>query len=144
MMNSSLYDSARNLFARGEIAWKPSGDTIRAFLVAGDKYIPKAGEHTHLDDISPMARKGNNGKASKSSAPKLTLLNPSAGVCDAKDVTFYSVPPGETYDYVVLFKDSGAPKTSPLIAYIYIDPVTGNGEDVMVKWDDGVNKIFKL
>jgi hypothetical protein len=47
----------------------------------------------------------------------------------------------------VIYKDTGTAATSPLIAYIDTAtglPVTPNGGDITVTWDNGSNKIFKL
>jgi hypothetical protein len=48
---------------------------------------------------------------------------------------------------VVIYKDTGVPGTSPLIAYI--DTITGfplvtNGGDITIQWDNGAYKIFSL
>jgi hypothetical protein len=48
---------------------------------------------------------------------------------------------------VVLYKDTGDETTSPLIACL--DSVTGlpitpTGADVLLHWDNGASKIFKL
>lgn len=69
------------------------------------------------------------------------------GVFDAADVTFTAVTAGDTSEGVVIWKDTGNPATSPVLAYI--DTITGfplatNGGDITVKWDDGAYKIFAL
>jgi hypothetical protein len=48
---------------------------------------------------------------------------------------------------VVIYKDTGSPASSPLLAYI--DAITGfplatNGGDITVQWDNGTFKIFSL
>lgn len=148
-MANWLYDFGRNSFAKGEIAWKASGgDTIRCFLVDDAGYTPDSGAHDYLDDIPTTARKGNNGNSGRTDAPALTLIDPSAGVCDASDITFTSVSTGGSFDYLVIFKDDGvADTTSALLACIDTAtglPVSPNGGDINVAWDDGSNKIFKL
>ena len=70
-----------------------------------------------------------------------------AGVFDAADITFTSVTAGDTAEGVVIYKDTGASATSPLIAYI--DTITGfplatNGGDITIQWDNGSYKIFSL
>lgn len=69
------------------------------------------------------------------------------GVFDANDATFTAVPAGETSEGVVIYKDTGTPATSPVIAYI--DTITGfplatNGGDITIQWDNGAYKIFSL
>jgi hypothetical protein len=54
---------------------------------------------------------------------------------------------GDESEAIVLYKDSGAAATSPLICYI--DTATGlavtpNGADINVAWSDGASKIFAL
>ena len=47
----------------------------------------------------------------------------------------------------MIYRDTGTEATSPLIAYIDTAtglPITPNGGDIIVVWDDGANKIFRL
>jgi hypothetical protein len=60
------------------------------------------------------------------------------GVFDAADTTFSSVT-GDAADYLVLWKNSGTPSTSPL-AVTWDSattglPVTPNGGDIIVAWN---------
>jgi inactivated superfamily I helicase len=57
------------------------------------------------------------------------------------------VPAGDTAEAVVIWKDTGNPATSPLIAYI--DTITGwpiatSGGDIVAQWDNGAYKIFAI
>lgn len=77
----------------------------------------------------------------------LTGVTITNGVFDANDVTWESVAAGDTTEGVVIYKDTGSAATSPLLAYI--DTITGfplttNGGNVTVQWDNGVYKIFSL
>ncbi len=148
-MANWLYDKGRNKFARGDINWKATaGDTIRCFLVDSAGYTPDSAAHEFISDVPTSARKGNSGNSGRADAPQLTLLDPSAGVCDANDITFTVVPAGGALEYLVLFKDDAVADTSsPLIACIDTAtglPVTPNGGDINVAWSEGSNKIFKL
>jgi len=61
-------------------------------------------------------------------------------------MTFTSVT-GASIEAIVLYKDTGTDSTSPLIAFIDTAtglPITPNGGDIIVTWDNGPNKIFKL
>ena len=54
---------------------------------------------------------------------------------------------GASIEAIVLYKDTGTDATSPLIASIATAtglPITPNGGDIIVTWDNGANKIFKL
>jgi hypothetical protein len=94
--------------------------------------------HQYLSDIAGGARVATSGNL----ASKTTAL----GVADAADVTFTAVT-GSQVDAVVVYKDTGTASTSPLICYAddYTNlPVTPNGGDINISWDNGANKIFKL
>lgn len=140
-MASGLYDAGRNAFARGDIAWKASGgSSIKAILVDAGAYTVDLGVHDNLDDIPAGARIG--------SAVALTLIDPSAGVCDANNISFtglLSPPSGEA---IVLYKDTGVESTSTLIAYIDSAtsglPTPAGISQADIAWSNGANKIFKL
>ena len=137
-MANALYDSGRNAFARGDILWKASGgSTIKAVLVDAADYTVNLTTHDNLDDIPSGARVATG---------TLALSDPSAGICDASDLTFTSVT-GDPSEAIILYKDTGVESTSTLIAYIDSAtglPVTPNGGNISVAWDNGTNKIFKL
>jgi hypothetical protein len=64
--------------------------------------------------------------------------------CD--DITFTSVS-GPSVEAIVLFRWVSSPTDSPLIAFIDTGtglPITPNGGDIIVTWDSGPNKIFKV
>ncbi len=137
-MANALYDAGRNAFARGDIVWKASGgSTIKAVLVDAADYTVNLSTHDNLDDVAAGARVGT---------ATLTLIDPSAGVCDAADTTFTSVT-GDQSEALVIYKDTGVESTSTLIAYIDTAtglPITPGGGNIVVTWDNGANKIFKL
>lgn len=144
-MANALFDSGRNAFARGEIQWKSGGDSIKCLLLTNE-YTPDLGSHSNLSDIPASARRGTGGGQGAANAPLMNLLDPTKGICDAGDVTFGAMP-SETFDYILIFKDTGNESTSSLIGIIDSGaglPVTGNGGTIIIKWDNGANKIFKL
>jgi len=147
-MANVLYDNGRNAFAKGDIHWKAAGDTIRAFLVDSALYTPDLVNHDFLDDIPVAARKGHNGNTGRTDAPQLTLYDPVSGICDAAESIFILIPAGNALEYIIIFKDDGvADASSPLIALIDTAtglPITPNGANITVQWDNGANKIFKL
>lgn len=78
----------------------------------------------------------------------LTSKTVTGGVFDAADPTFSSLTAG-TYEALVIFVNTGTPATSPLIAKLTSDtvsglPITADGTDATVSFSDGANKIFKL
>lgn len=135
-MANRLYDKGREGFLDGSIDWDT--DTIKAVLVDGADYTPDTATHDFLDDIAVAGRVATSAAlASKTVA---------AGVADAADVTLSAVT-GDPSEYIVLYKDTGSAATSRLIALIDTAtnlPVTPNGGDIIIQWDNGANKIFKL
>ena len=134
-MSNALYDKGREGFLDGSIDWDT--DTIKAALVK-TAYTPDLANHDNWDDVS----------ANVVGTPQtLTGKTVAAGVADAADITFSSVS-GDQCSYIVLYKDTGTPSTSRLIACIDTAtglPVTPNGGDITVTWDDTAGlKIFKL
>jgi len=147
-MAAALYGKGRNTFSRGESHWKATaGDTFRAMLVDSALYTKVIDTDEFFSDVPAGARKGNNGGNTRADMPQLTLLDPALGVHDANNIIFTTVPAGSALEYLVIFKDTGVDGTSPLIACIDDAtglPITPNGADINVTWDDGANKIFKL
>lgn len=134
-MANALYDTGRNAFLTGDIDWV--ADTIKAVLVDTADYTVNLSTHDFLDDVAAGGRVATGTLASKTAT---------AGVADAADLTFSTVT-GDVSEALVIYKDSGVEGTSQLIAYIDTAtglPVTPNGGDIVVQWDSGANKIFKL
>lgn len=135
-MANTLYDKARELFLTGQIDWLT--DTVKVILVDTGSYSPNFTTHQFLSDVGNSARIGG--------AVTLTGKATTGGAADANDATFSSVS-GASIEAIVLYKDTGTEGTSPLIAYIDVAtglPITPNGGDIIVTWDNGVNKIFRL
>lgn len=139
-MTNALYDKARESFLGQNPAVDWDSDTIKAVLVniAGGHYTKDLANDQFLTAIA------SGDRVATSSA--LASKTVAAGVADAADVTF-SAATGSACGAVVLYKDTGSAATSPLIAYIDTAtnlPVTPNGGDITVAWDNGASKIFKL
>lgn len=135
-MANALYDKARERFLRGQLDWLT--DTIKVVLVDTGNYSVNLAAHEFLSDIPSAARVAISGA--------LTGKTATGGVADADDVTIAAVS-GPTVEALVIFKDTGNPSTSPLIAWIDTAsglPFTPNGGDVTIQWDNGANRIFKL
>lgn len=133
-MANALYDFGRQKFLEGSIAWLT--DTIKVALVktayavnlATDQFVTDLGANILV----------------RSSA--LTTKTSTAGVADADDV-LYAALSGAQVSYIVVYKDTGADATSPLIAYYDTAtgmPFTPSGGDVTVQWSAGASKMFKL
>lgn len=135
-MANTLYDKARQRFLEAQINWMT--DVVKVILVDTGAYTPQTAIHEHLADIPLVARIAGpvtmTGKAT------------TGGAADAADVTFTSVS-GPSIEAIVIYVDTGTEATSPLIAYIDTAtglPITPNGGDIIVTWDNGVNKIFRV
>ena len=135
-MANTLYDKARERFLRGQINWDT--DTMKVNLVDKNVYTPNFTTHEYLSDVS--------GSAIIAAGVTLTGKASTAGAADANEVTFTAVSGAES-EALIIYKDTGDPATSPLIALIDSAtglPITPNGGDIIVVWDNGANKIFKL
>ena len=135
-MANALYGLGREGFLAGDIDW--DGDDIRVILVDTADYTVNIDVHNDLADVPAGARVAVSGA--------LTSKTVTLGVADAADVTFTSVT-GDPSEALVIYQHTGVESTSRLIAYIDTAtglPVTPNGGDITVTWDNGANKIFKL
>ena len=135
-MANALYDTGRDAFLNGNIDWV--ADDIRGILIDIALYTVNLVTDDFLDDIPSGAREGTitalGGKSS------------TIGIADANDLTFVTVS-GATIEALVLYRHTGVESTSQLIAYIDTAtglPVTPGGGDIIIAWDNGTNKIFKL
>ncbi len=134
-MANNLYGKGREGFLDGSIDWDTND--IKVALVDSAAYSLLIDTDDNYNDVSAgtIALSGNLASKTK------TL-----GVADAANITYSSVT-GDESEYLVGFADSGSPATSRLIFNIATAtglPVTPNGGDITVAWDDGANKIFKL
>jgi len=134
-MSNTLYDPGRDKFLNGDIDY--TNDTIKVYLIDLADYTFSAA-HEFLSSVAAGGRVANAALAGKST---------SAGVADANDTVLSSVT-GDPCEALILVKDTGNEATSPLIGYIDTAaaglPVTPNGGDITITWDNGANKIFKL
>jgi hypothetical protein len=135
-MANALYDHGRKGFLAGEIDW--DADTIKIALLKST-HTPDLANDDFWDDVSADL---------VDTAETLASKTTTGGVADAADVTFTSVT-GSECGYLCIYKDTGTPSTSPLIALLDSAgvtglPVTPNGGDIEVQFDSGADKIFKL
>lgn len=135
-MANTLYDFARQRFLEAQLNWLT--DTIKVILVDTGAYTPQTAVHQYVADIPISARIAG--------PVTLTSKTTTGGAADAADVTFTSVT-GPSIEAIIIYMDSGTEATSPLIAFIDTAtglPITPNGGDIIVTWDNGTNKIFKV
>lgn len=103
-------------------------DTIKVGLLDSGVYTPVATDQFYSACSSAII-------GTPQALASKTITN---GVFDAADVTFTTVT-GASVEYLVLFKDTGTPSTSPIIAFIdQVSsglPVTPNGGNINVVWN---------
>lgn len=133
-MANALYDKGREKFLTGAI--NASADTLKCALIK-DTYAPTLGSNEFFSTLSSHV---------VGTPQTLTSKTVTGGVLDAADVTFSAVPTAAV-KYCAIYKDTGSAATSPLIALFDTAaglPVSTNGGDIIIAWDNGANKIFKL
>ena len=139
-MANALFDNARELFLTAGLDW--TAGTIKACLVDTGTYTVNLSAHNYLGDgVSAAIVGGANGRSAN-----LASRTATDGAADAADVTFSTIT-GVSIEAIVLYRDTGVDATSELIAYIDTAtglPITPNGGDIIVTWDNGANRIFKL
>lgn len=133
-MANQLFPNGRQRFLGGDTAWDSS--TIRACLVRNYTYLST---HTTLSQVEAAG----DVVQSQTLASK-TITD---GVADAADVTFTTIS-GTVIAAVILYHEvTAADADRWLLAYIDTAtglPVTPNGGNITITWDNGANKIFKL
>lgn len=138
-MANSLYDKAREKFLRGQLNW--DSDNISVVLIDTAYYTPNLATHEFLSDLTAV-----NALAIVAAGVALTTKTSFNGAADADDVTFLTVS-GAQSEALVIYKVGADAASSPLLAYIDSAtglPITPNGGDIIIVWDNGTNKIFKL
>ena len=142
-MANALFNTAREGFLLGEIDWDSS--LIKVALVRGytfdttDKFmsdITASGAIVHATSAALGGKAGTNGTA------------------DANDITFTAVAANASGHTLIVFQSSlvgGASDTTAanqrVIAHLdtgTLLPITPNGGDIIVAWDNNTNKIFTL
>ncbi len=134
-MANRFYLLALQKFSSGSIDL--TSDTIK-MLLCSNSYSP----NTTTDEFHADVPGGAIIATSSALASKTVAL----GVFDAADKTFTAVS-GSTVTQIVFYKDSGVSATSPLLALFDTAtglPVTPNGGDIAVAFDNGSNKIWSL
>ena len=138
-MANGFYQLGMQAWAAGDINWKAGGDTFRCLLIDAADYAANLATDQFLTSVAGAARE-------EGPATLGTLTNAADGVIDAADITFAAAA-GDPCEALLIYKFVTVDGDSPLL--IYIDtatglPVTLNGGDVVVTWDNGANKIAKI
>lgn len=139
-MADALFNPGREGFLAGEIDWNAA--TIKVSLIRGYTFDASDKFVSDLTSVTLVA------------TATLASVSVTNGVADAGDIVFTAVTTGTACNALVIYQSSavtgGADVPSSaqrLIAYIDSAsglPVTPNGGNINVVWDNGANKIFNL
>jgi hypothetical protein len=148
MKNNGLYDNGRNLFALGDIKWKPGGSTIKVMLIDPTIYTPNLNLHKTLEDIPYKAIIPVSRSRDISQMPELSLVTATNGICDASDLMIKKVTKGYKIGYLILVNDTGLDEKNNLICCCNIGGednfFISSGRPIIISWSNMPNKIFKL
>jgi len=135
-MANAIYPKAKESFLSQNPSIDMDTDTIKVAMVTSAYTYSSA--HQYYSSVSGVV----------GTPATLGSKTVTSGVFDAADVTFSSVASGSTVAALVIYKDTGSAATSPLVAYIDTVssglPVSTNGGDIIITWDNGASKIFAL
>lgn len=135
-MANALYDAGRDGFLIKALQW--GTDDFRMILVdEADDTIDLAADD-FLNDRAAGSRVATSGA--------MTTSAPGAGIADANDVTFSAVT-GDQFESIDCYQHTGTEATSRMVFNLDTGtglPATPNGGDIIVQFDNGANKVFKL
>jgi len=142
-MANALYDRARKLFLDAQINW--ALDTIHCCLVEQGVAPNLTSATASIADIATTQR--NYGTAGSAGVALINKVSTAEGAADADDVTFTAVS-GTTIGAVVLYKLISTTDETQNPTILWLDtatglPITPNTGDIIVTWDNGINKIFR-
>ena len=140
-MANTLYNIARLKFLTEGIHWE--NHTIKCCLVTttpgGYSFVATE------ENMTAVSAKIVDGQIEA-----LTTSTTALGAADAADVTFTGVTASaDAIEALVIYQENDAGDQSLNIPIAYIDsatglPITPNGGDIIVTWDSGDNRIFRL
>lgn len=140
---NNFYDLGAEGFLDGTIQMVTP--TIKIDLVDSADYTPNLATDKFRSSVASVGRVASSGA--------LASKTVTAGVFDAADVTLTAVS-GDPSEAIVIYQSSAvgggadvADTAQRLIAYIDTAtglPITPNGGDITVIWDNTANRIFKL
>lgn len=131
-----IYTKAKQAFLGAQIDLL--NDTIKVVLVDTADYNVNLSSDEFLADVPLAAR--------VATSPALSGKSITNGIFDAADTTF-SLVSGDPCEAVIIYQDTGDAATSRLIDYQSSAlglPITPNGADIDLAFDNGASKIFAL
>lgn len=146
-MANALFNPGREGFLLNEINWGTGtgGAVIKVALIRSYTF---AASHKFVSDVTGA------GGVIHGTPQTLAGKAGTNGTADANDITFTSVAANASGHSLLVYQASAvgggadvAATAQRVIAYIdtgTLLPVTPNGGDITVGWDNGANKIFTL
>lgn len=122
-MASQLYPLGKKAILDGGIAMLTDSIKVLGIDTAAETYNAADQFHANITGAAIIFTSG-------ALAGKTTT----GGVFDANDITVTAIT-GATIEALVLYKDTGASATSPLIAWFDIATFTPNGSDGTIVWN---------
>lgn len=135
-MANALYEHGRENFLGGSIDF--DADDIKLMFIDEGVEVPDLANDEDLADRAGGAIVDTSGNFAGKTI--------TSGVADATDVTLATVV-GAQFESIDIYMDSGVAASSWMICNIDTAtglPCTPNGGDIIVSWDAGADKIFKL
>lgn len=134
MVTFTAFNEGKVELASGNIDFV--NDTFKVALFEST-YTPDIDTQSNWSDISTDESSGTNYTAGGNTVANITVTKDNTNdraVIDGDDVTFTNV--SVSYQYVVLYKDTGTPSTSTLIGYADRgSSITISADDVQVVFD---------
>lgn len=135
-MANTFYDLGREALLGGDLDW--DANTIKITLFDAADYVANIATDDFYNDVTSAGRAATSGA--------LASKTKTAGVADAADLTYTSVAAGDPCEGLVIWTDTATETTSRL--WVRIDtanglPITPNGADINLVFDNGANRIFK-
>lgn len=135
-MVNSWYDQGLETFAAGDTAWDTSNIIVLCIDEADDT-IDLVNDD-FLNDRAAASRVATSGN--------LASKTQTDGYLDAADVTLTSVT-GDPFESVDVVHNTGTETTSPFLLNFDTAtglPLTPDGGNVTIQWDNGTNRIARL
>lgn len=117
-------------------------DPITGASIAGSGAYTSGGIALSLDAFTFLADLTGSWNVAQTAA--LSSKTATLGILDAADTLFAAVASGAPCDFLIKYKDTGVSSTSPIIMIVIKGtgiPVTPNGADINLVFDNGTFKI---
>jgi hypothetical protein len=136
-MANFVYKKAKEAMLSGDIDLVSNNLKL---LLLNSSYVPNQNTDNFVSNI--------NSSYIKARSPIFSRVTINSGVLDADDVVVSNYP-GDAFNAVAIYQDSGSDQTSILIAYIDTSeglPFSGvnTNTNITIAWSNTLNKILSL